>query len=48
MTTLDRPAADRFVADTWDRELVPALQAVWDTVGLVHHITELTGQIRSL
>lgn len=29
-------------------ELVPALQSVWDTVGLVHHITELTGQIRSL
>ena len=29
-------------------ELVPALQSVWDTVGLVHHITELTGQICSL
>ncbi len=29
-------------------ELVPALQSTWDTVGLVHHITELTSQIRSL
>lgn len=29
-------------------ELVPALQSAWDTVGLVHHITELTTQLRSL
>jgi len=29
-------------------EIVPALQSTWDTVGLVHHITELTAQLRSL
>lgn len=29
-------------------EAVPALQSTWDTVGLVHHITELTAQLRSL
>ncbi|MEZ5409479.1 MAG: hypothetical protein R2761_15730 [Acidimicrobiales bacterium] len=28
--------------------IVPALQSAWDTVGLVHHITELTAQLRSL
>jgi len=28
--------------------IVPALQSTWDTVGLVHHITELTAQLHSL
>ena len=29
-------------------ESAPALQSTWDTVGLVHHITELTAQLGSL